>query len=268
MQRWKKLIKSGKIHADAIDNPSAPQSSSKINRIQTSHNEENNEQLKLKSLDYNGNPSMPMMPPSVSTLDCSNNLPLCRAVSSSSPSPPCVVLSPPPPLMYVSDISITTQEASDNDERYDEDDAAVRLSHDSTSKITTIKTSNSNKRMRSVSIISQGSSSDEYDNDNNNKKLKSNNIHEEKNKSIQSNTNTKNNIRLLSTKEDESHLPSLHILVRQNIEVFEASYEDISAPSPGRKQPIKLHQVGIRCIHCSHLPFKERTKRAICYPSR
>ena len=250
MQRWKKLIKSGKIHVH--DNPLTPKSPSNINMMQTFNNKDNNEQLKVKNIIFNSNPSIPMMPPSVSALDYSNKLPLCRSASST---PPCVMLPPPPLLMYVSDNSITALEASDNDERYD-DGATI------------IKNFNSNKRMRSVSIISQGSLSDEHDIGNNTKKHKPNNIHEANDKSILSKTNIKNNIRSLSTKEDESHLPSLHVLARQNIEVFEATYEDISAPSPGRKQPIKLHQVGIRCIHCSHLPFNKRTKRAICYPSR
>jgi hypothetical protein len=70
----------------------------------------------------------------------------------------------------------------------------------------------------------------------------------------------------LATPSDKEHLNPLHCFVRQHIEIFPASDEDIAAPAPGRKNRVLLGQVGIRCIHCARLPIKDRVKRAVCYP--
>jgi hypothetical protein len=72
---------------------------------------------------------------------------------------------------------------------------------------------------------------------------------------------------LLARDRDESCLNRLHIFVRNQIEVFTATPTELAQPAPGRKQPIRLHQVGLRCIHCRHLPSRKRVKRAVCYPS-
>ena len=73
-------------------------------------------------------------------------------------------------------------------------------------------------------------------------------------------------VRLLAMPEDSSALNSLHTFCRMQIEVFTATPVDMAQPAPGRKTPIKLHQVGLRCIHCQHLPPRDRVKRAVCYP--
>jgi len=72
--------------------------------------------------------------------------------------------------------------------------------------------------------------------------------------------------RSLAAPEDESFLNPIHCFVRKNVEVFAATEKDITAPAPGRKNRVTFGQVGIRCIHCSKLPLKQRVKRAICYP--
>ena len=72
---------------------------------------------------------------------------------------------------------------------------------------------------------------------------------------------------LLTREEDEAVLSPLHVFVRQQIEVFTATPAELAQPAPGRKNPIKLNQVGLRCIHCRHLPIRKRVKRAVCYPS-
>lgn len=76
---------------------------------------------------------------------------------------------------------------------------------------------------------------------------------------------------LLAQDEDEEHLSPLHVFVRNQIEVFTATATELAQPAPGRKQPIRLHQVGLRCIHCRNNlsdGFKKaRVKRAVCYPS-
>lgn len=74
-------------------------------------------------------------------------------------------------------------------------------------------------------------------------------------------------ILLLSRPGDDAVLSPLHTYIRQHIEVFTATEVEISQPAPGRKNPIQLGQVGLRCIHCRHLPVRERVKRAVCYPS-
>ena len=76
---------------------------------------------------------------------------------------------------------------------------------------------------------------------------------------------------LLAQDEDEENLSPLHAFVRKQIEVFTVTPTELAQPAPGRKQPIQLHQVGFRCIHCRDFPSlgsrKNRVKRAVCYPS-
>ena len=72
--------------------------------------------------------------------------------------------------------------------------------------------------------------------------------------------------RPMATSADLKVLNPIHCFVRENVEIFIATAQDVSAPSPGRRTPISLHQVGIRCLNCKHLPFKQRAKRAISYP--
>ena len=71
----------------------------------------------------------------------------------------------------------------------------------------------------------------------------------------------------LGRPDDAKVLNPLHMFVRMQVEVFTATPEDIAQPAPGRKNPIRLHQVGLRCIHCKGLPARDRIKRAVCYPS-
>lgn len=73
-------------------------------------------------------------------------------------------------------------------------------------------------------------------------------------------------LRLLSQPcEDKIALHPLHAFIRQQIEVFTVERADMEQRAPGRKNPIRLHQVGLRCIHCRSLPH--RAKRAVCYPT-
>ena len=72
---------------------------------------------------------------------------------------------------------------------------------------------------------------------------------------------------LLATDQDMTALSPLHCFIRRQIEVFQATQEDIAAPCPGRRVKIQLQQVGLRCIHCKNLPPKARRKRNACFPS-
>lgn len=74
-------------------------------------------------------------------------------------------------------------------------------------------------------------------------------------------------IYILASTDDSKHLNPIHCFVRRHVEFFAAEKDDIAAPAPGRKNPVILGQVGVRCIHCSRIPPKDRVKRAVCYPA-
>jgi hypothetical protein len=75
-------------------------------------------------------------------------------------------------------------------------------------------------------------------------------------------------VKLLALPEDRISLSETLCIVRENVEVFQATMEDVEAPAPGRKHAVTVGQVGLRCIHCRHTTrSSERVKRAVCYPS-
>ena len=56
----------------------------------------------------------------------------------------------------------------------------------------------------------------------------------------------------LALPEDEEWLTPLHCFVRKYcVEVFVATKEDVAAPCMGKRTPVSVNQVGIRCPHCS-----------------
>ena len=72
----------------------------------------------------------------------------------------------------------------------------------------------------------------------------------------------------LSQLEDRISLSETLCTIRENVEVFIANKADVEAPAPGRKHPVAVGQVGLRCIHCRHTTkSSDRVKRAVCYPS-
>jgi len=80
--------------------------------------------------------------------------------------------------------------------------------------------------------------------------------------------NKRRSIKLLALPEDRISLSETLCIVRENVEVFTATIEDVEAPAPGRKHAVTVGQVGLRCIHCRHTTrSSERVKRAVCYPS-
>ena len=79
---------------------------------------------------------------------------------------------------------------------------------------------------------------------------------------------TATGILLLSLPEDKISLSETLCVVRENIEVFIATEADVKAPAPGRKRPVVVGQVGLRCIHCRVATHQsEKVKRAVCFPS-
>lgn len=75
-------------------------------------------------------------------------------------------------------------------------------------------------------------------------------------------------ILLLAQPEDRISLSETLCVIRENIEVFVATAHDVEAPAPGRKHPVSIGQLGLRCIHCAHAEkHSDKIKRATCYPS-
>jgi type II secretory pathway pseudopilin PulG len=66
---------------------------------------------------------------------------------------------------------------------------------------------------------------------------------------------------------DDDVLSAHQIIVRQQIEFFVASQEDIDNFTPGRRKELSVGQVGIRCKHCTVLPHKLRPRGAAYFPS-
>lgn len=65
---------------------------------------------------------------------------------------------------------------------------------------------------------------------------------------------------------DDEILSDQQILLRKQIEYFEASQQEVEAVAHGRKNKIKIGQVGIRCKHCASLLPTRRPKGAVYYP--
>ena len=70
---------------------------------------------------------------------------------------------------------------------------------------------------------------------------------------------------------DKDWLTPLHCFVRLNcVEVFTATEADVSIPTKGKRKPIQIGQVGIRCPHChnSDSGLKSRERGSVYYPTR
>ena len=74
----------------------------------------------------------------------------------------------------------------------------------------------------------------------------------------------------LSMPSDKDWLTPLHCFVRrQCVEIFSASEHDVATPSKGKRKPINVGQVGIRCPHChsSDSSNKARERGSVYYPT-
>jgi hypothetical protein len=71
----------------------------------------------------------------------------------------------------------------------------------------------------------------------------------------------------LSIKESDSEwLSELNCFVRKNcVETFSALQDDVSRTS--KRGRIALHQVGIRCCFCAHVPLKDKAGAAVSFPT-
>ena len=70
---------------------------------------------------------------------------------------------------------------------------------------------------------------------------------------------------LLAIHEDKDWLSDMDCFVRNNIEVFSSNPLDVENAAADRKYPIRLGQVGIRCIHCASSTGGARGA-AVAYP--
>ena len=57
-------------------------------------------------------------------------------------------------------------------------------------------------------------------------------------------------------------------MARQQIELFEATEDDVAAGARGRNVPIKLGQVGIRCRHCASVSPLSKKRAAVYFPTK
>jgi hypothetical protein len=67
---------------------------------------------------------------------------------------------------------------------------------------------------------------------------------------------------------DVEQLSDYQVLVRQQLELFEAAQEDVESNTQGRKKPVALGQVGLRCRHCAPYPLRARGRGAVYYPAK
>jgi len=73
---------------------------------------------------------------------------------------------------------------------------------------------------------------------------------------------------LLALPSDSESLSDRQCFVRSEmVEIFAATEKDVAARHSKGAQKLVMGQVGIRCVHCSHIRPRDRAERAVCYPS-
>lgn len=70
----------------------------------------------------------------------------------------------------------------------------------------------------------------------------------------------------LASPTDKNLLSSYQATLRQSLEFFLASEQDIESSQKGRKRKIQVGQVGIRCRYCAHLHPALQTNGACTFP--
>jgi len=70
---------------------------------------------------------------------------------------------------------------------------------------------------------------------------------------------------LLALPQDKDWLSDMDCFVRNNVEIFSATENDLVIAKTDKKYPIKLGQVGLRCIHCAGSGMGAR-REAVMYP--
>jgi hypothetical protein len=70
----------------------------------------------------------------------------------------------------------------------------------------------------------------------------------------------------LAQPDDKLLLSSHQVLLRHQIEAFQAAEEDTKLPTRGRNKRIQVGQVGIRCRHCKSVPAARRQRGSMYFP--
>jgi hypothetical protein len=72
----------------------------------------------------------------------------------------------------------------------------------------------------------------------------------------------------LAMEFDKDWLTPLHCFVRRNcVQVFSATDKDVATPSKGKRKPIQVGQIGIRCPHCHQDEGAARERGSVYYPT-
>ena len=70
----------------------------------------------------------------------------------------------------------------------------------------------------------------------------------------------------MSNRDDRANLTPYQAVIRESLEYFTATQDDAATKIQGRRKPVMLNQLGIRCKYCSHLPVSKRMRAAAYYP--
>lgn len=70
----------------------------------------------------------------------------------------------------------------------------------------------------------------------------------------------------LRSRSDDLALSQFQVYLRRHIQVFAATAEDVGSSVRGRTRKIRLHQIGLRCRHCAHIPPPARAQGSTYFP--
>jgi hypothetical protein len=76
---------------------------------------------------------------------------------------------------------------------------------------------------------------------------------------------TETNGRPMALRSDVEQLTVYQVLIRRSLEYFVAGETDVATSVRGRKQKIRVGQIGVRCKYCAHVPLRQRSKGAVYY---
>jgi hypothetical protein len=71
--------------------------------------------------------------------------------------------------------------------------------------------------------------------------------------------------RPMALSSDVEQLTVYQVLIRRSLEYFVAGETDVATSVRGRKQKIRVGQIGVRCKYCAHVPLRQRSKGAVYY---
>lgn len=66
--------------------------------------------------------------------------------------------------------------------------------------------------------------------------------------------------------DDSQYLNELHMMIRQQLEIFSATDEDVRTTQAGRRTPTVRGKVGVRCSHCAKVVLKDDPEKRFWPP--